>query len=81
MTRDQIKAAVLGALGEVAPEVDPAQIKPDISFRDQIDIDSMDLLNFLLAVHKRLGVEIPEADYPKLTTLDECVDYLAARAK
>jgi acyl carrier protein len=79
MTRDEIRTAVLRALVDVAPEVDPAQIKPDVSLRDQIDIDSMDLLNFLIAVHKVTGVEIPEADYPKLATVDGCVDYVASR--
>jgi acyl carrier protein len=50
-----------------------------VSFRDQLDIDSMDFLNFVIAVHEALHVEIPEADYPKLATLNGCVEYLAAR--
>jgi acyl carrier protein len=79
MTRVEIRTAVLRALGDVAPEIDPAQIKPDVSLRDQVDIDSMDLLNFLIAVHKATGIEIPETDYPNLATLDGCVDYLASR--
>jgi acyl carrier protein len=78
MTRDEIRTAVLRALSDVAPEIDPAQIRPDISLRDQIDIDSMDFLNFLIAVHKATGIEIPESDYPKLATLDGCVDYVAS---
>jgi acyl carrier protein len=58
------------------PEADPASIKPDVSFRDQLDIDSMDFLNFAIALHQTLGVDIPEADYGKLDTLDHCVEYL-----
>lgn len=76
-TRDEIAAAVLRALGEIAPEADLATIKPDVSFRDQLDIDSMDFLNFVIAVHEALRVEIPEADYPKLRTLNGCTAYLA----
>lgn len=78
LTRDEIKTTVLRALGEIAPEADLAAIKPDVSFRDQLDIDSMDFLNFVIAVHEALHVEIPEADYPKLITLNGCVAYMAA---
>ncbi|MBZ5703592.1 MAG: hypothetical protein LAN84_17305, partial [Acidobacteriia bacterium] len=49
--------------------------------RDQLDIDSMDLLNFVIALHQELHVEIPEADYPKLATLQGCVDYLFANGR
>ncbi|HET6369985.1 MAG TPA: phosphopantetheine-binding protein [Nitrospiria bacterium] len=79
MTREEIKSAVLRILRTIAPEIDPAEIKSDVEFRDQFDIDSMDFLNFIIALHKEMRVEIPEADYPKLTTLDGCVDYLLSR--
>jgi len=78
MTRDEIKAVVLRVLGQIAPEADLSQLKPDRRLRDQFDIDSMDLLNFVIGVHKELKVEIPEADYPKLATLDGCLNYLAS---
>lgn len=77
-TKDEIREAVLRVLGEIAPEADLAAVKPDVSFRDQLDIDSMDFLNFVIAVHEALHVEIPEADYPKLITLNGCVEYLSA---
>jgi acyl carrier protein len=78
VTRDEIRATVLRTLGEIAPEADLSILEPDVSFRDQLDVDSMDLLNFVIALHAALHVEIPEADYPKLATLDGCVDYLTA---
>jgi len=78
LTTDEIAATVLRMLGEIAPEADLTRIKPDVSFRDQLDIDSMDFLNFVIAVHEALHVEIPEADYPKLATLNGCVEYLSA---
>jgi acyl carrier protein len=79
MTKDQIRENVLRVLGQIAPEADLSQIKPNLRIRDQLDIDSMDLLNWVIGLHKELNVEIPEADYPKLATLDGCIDYLAAR--
>jgi len=78
MSRDEIRTVVLRALGEIAPEADLASLAPDIGLRDQLDLDSMDILNFVVGLHAALGVEIPESDYPKLATLDGCVDYLAA---
>jgi len=79
MTKDELKGTVLRILGTIAPEADLSQLKPDMRIRDQLDIDSMDALNFFIALHKELKVEIPEADYPKLTTLNNCTEYLAAR--
>lgn len=76
--RDQIREVVLRLLGEIAPEADLAAMKPDVSFRDQLDLDSMDFLNFLVALHKELRVDIPEADYPKYATLDGCIEQLTA---
>jgi len=76
VTRDEIRAAVLRVLGEIAPEADPAGLRPDVALREQLDVDSMDLLNFVIGLHHAFGVDIPEADYPKLATLDACVDYL-----
>ena len=78
MRRDEVRATVLRVLGEIAPEADLASLKPDVGFREQLDLDSMDVLNFVVGLHAALGVEIPEADYPKLATLDGCLDYLTA---
>ena len=79
MTDDEIRALVLDALAGVAPEADLAHLDPREDLREQLEIDSMDLLNLVIAVHERTGVEIPEADYPRLATLDSAVAYLAAR--
>jgi len=76
---DELRAVVLRVLGDIAPEADLASLRPDLAFREQLDLDSMDLLNFVVGLHGALGVEIPEADYPKLATLDACVEYLASR--
>jgi acyl carrier protein len=79
MTKDQIRETVLRVLGQIAPEADLSQIKPNLRIRDQLDIDSMDLLIWVIGLHKELKVDIPEADYPRLAILDSCIDYLAAR--
>ena len=76
MRDDQIKVIVLRTLGSIAPEADLSRIKPDVPLRDQLDVDSMDFLNFIIGLHKELGVEIPEADYSELGTLDGCIAYL-----
>ncbi|HUL01749.1 MAG TPA: acyl carrier protein [Gemmatimonadales bacterium] len=70
---------MLRILGTIAPEADLAHLKPDVPFRDQLDVDSMDLLNFFIAIDKELHVDIPEVDYSKVATLDGCVAYVNAR--
>ncbi len=79
MTPEEIRQSLLQALGEVAPEADAAAIRTDLGLRDQLDIDSMDSLNFLIAVHEALRVDIPEADWARLQTIDELVDYIRLR--
>lgn len=79
MTGDQIREHVLQALVSVAPEVDPAAIRADQLLRDQIDLDSMDFLRFIVEVHKTLGVDVPESDYGRFDTLSHAVGYLASR--
>lgn len=79
MTSEEIRKTVVEALTRIAPEIDPASIVPGTSLRDQLDLDSMDFLNFVVAVHDRLRVDVPEADYPRLGTLDSAVAYLAGR--
>lgn len=78
MTADELRRMIVDSLARVAPEIRSASIDPRVSLRDQFDIDSMDFLNFIVALHERLGIAIPEADYGKLLTLDSATAYLAA---
>lgn len=78
MTNDEIRAAVVTALRSVAPEVDPVTVRSNLPLRDQVDLDSIDFLNFLMAIHAALGVDIPEAAYAQVATLDGCVAYVAS---
>jgi acyl carrier protein len=79
MNDKDIRDTVLRVLGQIAPEADSADIKSDVNLRDQLDIDSMDFLNFLIGLNQELKIDIPERDYGQLTTVDACVSYLADR--
>lgn len=79
MREDEIRAVVLEELGNIAPEADMSAVDPSGDLREELDIDSMDFLNFITALHDRLGVNVPELDYPKLTTVDGAVVYLTEK--
>ncbi len=75
----QLRETVLAALHRIAPEVEPDEIVPDRPLRDQVDLDSMDWLNFLIGLNGSLGVDIPEGDYRRLVTFADLLGYLRAR--
>jgi acyl carrier protein len=76
-TEPELRALVVGVLSEVAPDIDATAIDPNADFLEELDIDSMDFLNMVVAINARTGIEIPERDYPKLSTLNSAVSYLA----
>jgi acyl carrier protein len=79
MTPEEIRKAVFRVLRRVAPESKPEQLDPTLSFRDELDLDSVDFMNVVVGLHETLGVDVPESDYGKLVTIDGCVAYLAAK--
>lgn len=79
--QQEIRDKVLEVLTSIAPEVDPADIRDDVLLRNQVDLDSMDWLNFLVGIHKHLQVDIPESDYASLRTLADLVCYVDERTK
>ena len=81
MNDQELRAGVVACIRSIAPEVDADDLAPDRPLRVQVDLDSMDWLNVILALDQRFGVPIPEADYPKLTTLYAIVHYLADRSR
>ena len=81
MNREQARALITAELGDIAPETDAGQIDAKADLREALDIDSLDFLNFIAALHKKTGVNVPESDYRKLLTLDGAVTYLAEKAK
>jgi acyl carrier protein len=80
MNPNEMRVMVLAELKRIAPELEEGELKPEKALRDQVDLDSMDWLNFLVALHERFKVEIPESDYKRLGTLDEIVAYLTGRS-
>ena len=79
MTDAEIIALVTRCLYEVAPEIEREEIAPDEPLADQFELDSMDLLNLVIALHKATGLDIPEADNPHFTTLTSSAEYLKVR--
>ncbi len=79
MTEPEIRSLIVAGLRRIAPETNPASLRPEQNIRATLDIDSFDFLNLLITLHDKTGVEIPEADYGKLVTLDGMVRYLAAK--
>jgi len=79
MTEQEIRDIAVGVLCDLAPDIDPREVGPDTDLREDLELDSMDFLNFAIALHERFGIDIPEADYPHLATIDGCVDYLKTR--
>ena len=76
MNDTEIKSRVVQIIQSDAPEVEPGELRSDRALRDQVDLDSMDWLRVIVTVHEKLHVDIPEADYGKLRTLDDWTAYL-----
>ena len=81
MTRDETLALVADILAGIAPEADLSRVRGNEDLRDALDLDSMDMLNFVTALHERTGRPIPEADTPRLLTLDGLVEYFHGAAR
>jgi acyl carrier protein len=79
MTEDQVKQIVIDIISEIAPDEDSSNIKPEINLRDQLDLDSMDFLDIVMELRKQHSIEVPEADYPQLASLDSCAAYLTPK--
>ncbi|MDH3202501.1 MAG: phosphopantetheine-binding protein [Myxococcales bacterium] len=79
MKRDEIRATLMACLSDVAPEIAEEEVEDDVDIRDELDLDSMDILRWVQGIHKALGVEIPEEDYGKMTSLGDAIDYVAGR--
>ncbi|MCC6572397.1 MAG: acyl carrier protein [Planctomycetes bacterium] len=76
MQDSEIKQAIISIIGDIAPDEDTSNLKPDVRLREQIDLDSMDFLDIVMELRKQYGVNVPDTDYMQLATLDSCVNYL-----
>ena len=76
MATETLEESIYAALGQIAPEIDPRTLDPRVALRDQIDMDSVDFLRFVLDLERRRGLKVPELDYPRLASIAGCVAYL-----
>ncbi|MCS6243503.1 MAG: acyl carrier protein [Opitutus sp.] len=79
MTKDETKQVVLEIIADIAPDEDISNLKSDVRLRDQMQLDSMDFLDIVMELRKRHNIEVPEADYIQLASLDSCADYLTPK--
>ena len=79
MNADDIRTVAIATLKNIAPEVEADELRGDRPLRKQVDLDSMDWLNVIVGFHERFGIDIPEADYAKLVTIDAIATYVAQR--
>ena len=79
MNNSEVQKIILDIIGDIAPDEDLSNVKPDVRLRDQLDLDSMDFLDIVMELRKRYQIEVPEEDYMELATLDGCVAYLGPK--
>jgi acyl carrier protein len=79
MTKEECKKLVLNIIADIAPDEDLGNVKPDVRLRDQLQLDSMDFLDIVMELRKRHGIEVPEADYMQLASLESCAEYLTPK--
>jgi len=77
---NQLRSSIVETLLEVAPDIDAATLDHGAALREQFDFDSMDQLNFAVALHRKFGIDIPETDYARLASVDACVQYVSGQA-
>jgi acyl carrier protein len=79
MTKEECRKLVIDIISDIAPDEDVTGVKPDVRLRDQLQLDSMDFLDIVMELRKRHGIEVPEADYMQLASLDSCAEYLTPK--
>ena len=81
MAPEEIRAAIVDILGDIAPDEDLSSLKDDVVFREQLELDSMDFLDIVMELRKAYRIQIPEEDYHNLNTMDSTVSYLTPKLK
>ena len=79
MKKDEIKEVIVKNILEIAPDIEEDEIEPNENIQRSLEIDSFDFLKILTAMNKDVGIEVPEADYSKVDTLEHMVEYFAKR--
>ncbi|NQU22636.1 MAG: acyl carrier protein [Candidatus Nealsonbacteria bacterium] len=81
MTADEIREAIIEILSDIAPDEDLSNVKEDVPFRDQLEMDSMDFLDIVMELRKRYRIQIPEEEYTELGSMASTIAYLEPRMK
>ena len=81
MTSEQLRQVILDILGRIAPDEDLTDLDDARPFREQMELDSMDFLDIIMELRKMYRIQIPEEDYPNLSTMAGTVTYLMPRLK
>ena len=81
MNAEQAREIVFAVLRQITPEADFEELEPDVEFREQLDIDSMDFLNLITSLHKRYGIPIPQSDYARLASFADAIAYLLEKTR
>lgn len=81
MNREEARRVIFEVLGDIAPEVDPSTVDDGVDLTEQLDLDSMDYLNWMLGINAETGVDIPQRDVSEFLTIDGAVGYLVAHSK
>ncbi len=76
VSKEELRKSIIEILSEIAPDEDYDGLKDNVSFKDQLDMDSMDMLDVVLGLRRRYKLPIPEADYPRLVSMDSTIEYL-----
>ena len=79
MTKEDVKEIVLNIIAEIAPDEDLSNVQASVNLREQLDLDSMDFLDIVMELRKQHNIEVPEADYPQLASLESCANYLTPK--
>ncbi|QDT64786.1 acyl carrier protein [Calycomorphotria hydatis] len=81
MNREQIRQVIIDILERIAPDEDLSELNDDVSFREQMELDSMDFLDIVMELRKQYRVQIPEEDYVHLASMNSTVTYLEPKLK
>jgi acyl carrier protein len=81
MTEQETKQSLFILLKQIAPDTEPSTLKPDDNIREKLNIDSFDTLQFIVSVNEKFGIEIPEEDYEKITTINSLTNYISTKLK
>jgi acyl carrier protein len=76
MNHDDVKKIIVDIISNIAPDEDVSNLNPAVALREQLQLDSMDFLDIVMELRKKHGIEVPEADYPRLASLNSCAEYL-----